>query len=428
MHARRGAINFSHRGHGPATAFPFTEYMKRNAVILLVVAGLSSATFAALQARRDEAASVVTSAVTTRGPIVTTVTATGTVESVSAVQVGTQVSGAIESMSADFNSIVRKGQVLARLEPSLYKSAIEQAQANVQRAQADLERTRVTADDAKAKLGRATELAARELIPRNELDNAQLAYDTAATQIRSSEAALSQARASLRQAQVNLDKTVILSPIDGIVISRNVDVGQTVASSLSAPTLFVIAADLTRMQLNASVDESDMGRIAKGQPVTFSVDAYPTDRFEGVVQQVRLNPVVVNNVVTYTAIVSAPNPELKLKPGMTASLTIEVERRDNVLRAPAAATRFKPSADVQKALGADGAPVKGSAVWTYTDGRAVATPVKFGASDGTWTELVGAPFDEGTALITRVGVAGDAAPRANGGASGNPLMASPQRR
>ena len=399
--------------------------MKRHAAIVIVLAVLIGAAFAAVQARRDDAAPVVTSAAVTRGSIVSMISATGTVESVAAVQVGTQISGAIESLHADFNAIVRKGQVLARLEQSSYRSAIEQAQANVLKAQADLERSRVMLTDTETKLGRARELTARELIPRNDLDTAQLARDTAATQVQSAEATLSQVRASLRQAQVNLEKTIITSPIDGIVISRNVDVGQTVAASLSAPTLFVIAADLSRMRLNASVDESDMGRITQGQAVTFTVDAYPGDSFQGVVEQVRLSPIVANNVVSYTTIVSAPNAELKLKPGMTANLLIEVSRRDNVLRAPAAATRFKPTADVQKALGL--APVKGTAVWTYAENHAVATPVKFGVSDGTWTELVDAPFAEGTPLITRVSTGTETSSRVTPAASGNPLMPAARR-
>ena len=193
--------------------------------------------------------------------------------------------------------------------------------------------------------------------------------------------------------QVNLAKTVITSPIDGVVIARNVDVGQTVAASLSAPTLFVIAADLSQMQLNASIDESDLGQIADGQAVTFRVDAYPAETFRGVVQQVRLNPRGGTNVVTYAAIIDAPNPELKLKPGMTANVTIEVARRDDVLRAPAAALRFKPTAETLKALGAGAAPAgRGAIVWQHTGEGVVPVPVKSGISDGTWTEIVEAPF------------------------------------
>ncbi len=218
------------------------------------------------------------------------------------------------------------------------------------KATAELERARVTADDAESKRKRTAELVERGLLPTNDLDNATLTRDTAVSQVRSADASVKLARASLSQAQVNLSKTVITSPIDGIVISRNVDVGQTVAASLSAPTLFLIAADLSQMQLNASIDESDMAKISRGQRVSFTVDAHPGETFSGTVEQVRLNPVVANNVVTYTTIISAPNAALQLKPGMTANLNIEVDRRDDVLRAPAAATRFKPNSDALKAL------------------------------------------------------------------------------
>ncbi len=224
------------------------------------------------------------------------------------------------------------------------------------------------------------------MIPINELDAAELNRATIESQLRSSGASVTQARASLEQARVNLARTVITSPIDGIVISRNVsrnvDVGQTVAASLSAPTLYLIAADLSQMQLSASIDESDLGQIAEGQPVRFTVDAYPNDTFRGVVKQVRLNPVITSNVVTYAAIVTAPNPEMKLKPGMTASLTIEVARRDDVLRAPAAGCGSAPRRtcwrrSVRAHLQADAALPCGSrpamASWQYRWRRGSAT-------------------------------------------------------
>ena len=403
--------------------------MKRKAAILSV-AVLSTVTLAAFGRGGAAKAPNVTAAPVTRGSIVSVISSTGTLEAVTAVQVGSQVSGAVESLGADFNSIVKKGQVLARLDQSLYRSAIEQAQANVTKAAAELERARVTANDAETKRARAQELAERQLIPKNDLDNATLTRDTAVSQIRSAEASVTQARAALNQAQVNLAKTVITSPIDGIVISRSVDVGQTVAASLSAPTLFVIAADLTRMQLNASIDESDMGRVSKGQTVSFTVDAYAGESFEGRVREVRLNPTITNNVVTYAAIIDAPNPRMKLLPGMTATLNIEVDRRDNVLRVPAAATRFKPTAEVLEAVDAPaGAKSAPGTVWTYIDGQVAAVPVKLGASDGIWTELVDAPFGEGTALITRVVIGDESASSAPATSrSNNPLMGSTPRR
>ena len=325
--------------------------MKRKLSLTLAIVTVTGLSAAAMFARRGNDAPAVTTDVVSRGTILTTVTASGTLEAVDTVQVGTQVSGSIQSLGADFNSIVKKGQVLARLDPSVIQAEIERAKANLLGAEADVERLEVQLSDAETKLNRATELAARQLIATSDLEAAQLTRRTTEAQIKSASAQVTQARATLAQSQVNLQKTVITSPIDGIVISRAVDVGQTVAASLQAPTLFTIAADLKEMQLKASIDESDLGNIKEGQPVTFRVDAYPNDVFRGTVRQVRLNPVLVSNVVTYAAIVSAPNAQLKLKPGMTATLTVEVTRRDNVLRVPNAALRFKPSAAVVAALG-----------------------------------------------------------------------------
>ena len=285
--------------------------MKRKlalAIVMVTVTGLSAA---AMFARRGNDAPVVATDVVSRGTILTTVTANGTLEAVDTVQVGTQVSGSIQSLGADFNSIVKKGQVLARLDPSIIQAEIERAKANLLGAEADVERLNVQLTDADTKLNRARELAARQLIATSDLEAAQLTTRTTEAQIKSASAQVTQARAALSQSQVNLQKTVITSPIDGIVISRSVDVGQTVAASLQAPTLFTIAADLREMQLKASIDESDLGNIREGQAVTFRVDAYPNDVFRGTVQQVRLNPVIESNVVTYAAMVSAPNARVE---------------------------------------------------------------------------------------------------------------------
>ncbi|MGH9372764.1 MAG: efflux RND transporter periplasmic adaptor subunit [Vicinamibacterales bacterium] len=391
------------------------------------VIGAISVTAGALYARRNTDAPVVTAEAVTRGSIVRTVAATGTLEAVTTVEVGTQVSGAIQALQADFNSIVKKGQVLARLDPSLYQSAIEQASANLVRANADLERLKVTLADAQVKRDRARELSARQLIPATELDTAEVNVRSAEAQVRSSAAQVTQAQAALRQAQVNVSKTVIVSPIDGIVIARNVDVGQTVAASLSAPTLFLLAARLDEMQLKANIDESDLGVIREGQEVNFTVDAYPRDTFTGVVRQVRLNPVVEQNVVTYAAIISAPNAALKLKPGMTANVTIEVARRDDVLRVPAAALRFRPTGEVKAALGADGVEANGTVVWAFADGAMRPATVTVGVSDGVYTEVSGEGVPEGTEVVTRVaigeGATATAAPRAS-----SPLMPSGPRR
>jgi len=293
----------------------------------------------------------ITTARVTRGDLSETVGATGTLQAVTTVQVGTQVSGTIQELNADFNSLVRKGQVLARLDPSLIQSQIEQARANLIRAEADLERLRVSLDDAKTKHVRAKELAEKKLIAQTELEAAEVAVRSAEAQLRSQQAGVTQSQASLRQNQVNLAHTVIESPIDGLVISRNVDVGQTVAASMSAPTLFVLAADLTKMQVLASLDESDVGRIRPSQVVRFRVDAFPTDEFMGNVTQVRLQPTTVQNVVTYQTVIDVPNPGLKLKPGMTANVNIEIARRSDVIRVPNSALRFRPTAETFAALG-----------------------------------------------------------------------------
>jgi HlyD family secretion protein len=384
-----------------------------------LVAGLSL-TASVLYARRNTDAPVVTTEAVTRGSIVRNISATGTLQAVTTVEVGTQVSGTIQSLNADFNSIVKKGQLLARLDPSLYQSTIEQARANLVRAEADRDRLNVALADAGVKRDRARELSARQLIPASDLDGAEVDVRSADAQVRSASAQVSQAQASLRQAQVNLEKTVITSPINGIVIARNVDVGQTVAASLSAPTLFVLAGGLDEMQVKANIDESDLGGIKQGQTVHFTVDAYPSETFSGVVEQVRLNPVVEQNVVTYAAIISAPNFELKLKPGMTANATIEVARRDDVLRVPAAAVRFKPSDDLKKTLGAAGVSPKGQTVWEYVDGRLQPISVMLGTSDGVVTEITGG-LSEGTRVVTRI-ASGQTATTTRPSTAASPLM------
>lgn len=325
--------------------------MKRALLILLIVGVIGGAGFAYYTYQKKPAAPTITTAAVTRGDVVDTVGATGTLQAVTTVQVGTQVSGTIQALYADFNSLVKKGQVLARLDPSLFQTQIEQARANLIRAQADLERLKVSLDDARTKLARAQELSGRQLIPATDLETAQVNVRSIEAQIRSSEAQVTQARASLNQNDVNLQHTIIAAPIDGLVISRNVDVGQTVASSLQAPTLFILAADLTQMQVVANLDESDVGRIRPGQHVSFRVDAYPAEAFDGSVSQVRLQPIVQQNVVTYATVIDVPNPALKLKPGMTANVNVEINKRTDVLRVPNAALRFRPTNEIFAALG-----------------------------------------------------------------------------
>src|SRR5437773_5256393 len=337
--------------------------MKR-ALIGLLIVGAIGAGAGAYYIRRGGPEIQVNTAPITRGDIIDAVGATGTLQAVTTVQVGSQVSGNIQWLGADFNSIVKKGQVVARLDPSLFEAQLEQSKANLMqtranlaKAQSDLERTKVQLIDAQQKYTRAKELAARSLLPQSDLDSAKIAVDTAQAMLASQQATVTQAQAAVSQSQasvnknkVNLQHTIITAPIDGIITQRSVDVGQTVAASLQSPTLFIIAADLTKMQVNANIDEADVGRIRPGQHVTFHVDAYPTENFEGTVSQIRLQPVVVSNVTTYGTVIDVPNPQLKLKPGMTANVKVEIAKRTDVLRLPTAALRFRPTPEVFAAL------------------------------------------------------------------------------
>lgn len=319
-------------------------------ILILIVLGAVGGGAAAVYMRNGTPEPVVTTMALSRGDIAETVQATATLEALETVDVGTQVSGVVMELGADYNSIVRKGQIIARLDPSIIQTQIEQARANVTRSETDLERLKIGLADAERKWEQAKQMWDKQLIPKDQLDTADLNVKTQRSQIQSAQAGLVQTRSQLNTQQVNLSHTVIKSPIDGIVISRNVQQGQTVAASMNAPVLYKLAADLTKMRALASIDESDIGRMRPGQSVTFSVDAYPSDRFVGTVEQIRLLPVTVQNVVTYATVITVPNPEYKLKPGMTADVTIEVARRMNVLRAPAAALRFRPTNDMFAAL------------------------------------------------------------------------------
>jgi HlyD family secretion protein len=266
-----------------------------------------------------------------RGAVQVQVRATGQINPVQTVQVGSQVSGILSRIFVDFNSKVKKGDVVAIIDSTFLYASVKESQANLERNQAQL-------NEAKRTYERTKGLFEKSLVSQADLDAAQTAYESAVAQLK-------QAQASLDRANVNLRYSVIRAPIDGVVISRDVDVGQTVAASLQAPKLFSIANDLTRMQVEASVDEADIGQIKEGQSASFTVDAYPEQQFRGTVTQVRLAPVTVQNVVTYTVIVDVPNPELKLRPGMTATISIMVSRRDDVLRIPVLALRFQPTDD-----------------------------------------------------------------------------------
>jgi HlyD family secretion protein len=323
--------------------------------LILVVLAAVIAIFAAFSFNRKTQPQYFTAHVE-RGDIHQVVEATGTINAVITVQVGSQVSGTIDKLFADFNSRVKTNQVIARIEPSLFDGAVLQAKADLENAKANLVAARATLDKAKATATqtkadyeRTVGLAKDGVMSQQQLDLAKANYDTAAAQVSADIAAIAQAeaqvslkKAALEVAQTNLDHTIIHSPIDGTVVARNVDVGQTVAASLQAPTLFTIAQDLTKMQVYAKTDESDVGDIRVGQPVTFKVDAFPKDTFHGRVSQVRMNATMVQNVVTYDTIVDFDNPELKLFPGMTAYVTIPVANATGVLKVPNGALRYKP--------------------------------------------------------------------------------------
>jgi len=335
-----------------------------------------------------------------RGDIRATVTATGTMNAVTTVLVGTQVSGTISRLYVDYNSPVKKGQILAQIDPSTFQAQVDQAKANLLAAQANVQKAEASVIDTKRTLERNKTLFARNLIARSDTDTAETNYLSAEAQLSASKAAVAQTRAALDFAATNLRYTKIISPVDGTVISRSVDVGQTVAASFQTPTLFNIAQDLTRMQIDTSVDEADIGKIKVDQPVEFSVDAYPDITFMGKVSEVRNAPITVQNVVTYDVVVQVGNPDLKLKPGMTANVSIILEDKKGVLRVPNGALRFRPSEKSREKAEQKGpTEQKGAAVWVLEDKTPKRVAVKAGISDGNYTEVLSGDLKEGDGVI-----------------------------
>jgi HlyD family secretion protein len=386
-----------------------------------------------------------------RQTIQKSISATGTLQALTTVQVGTQASGTIAELYADFNTQVKKGQVIARLDTSQFQAQLAQAnaawanaQAGVQSAQsnvlamegavlaaqANVERTQAAVASAQQSYDRTKQLVDYKVAAAVDLQNAEAALNEAAaqkqqavaqvnqaraqaqasrSQVAQAQAQSAQAKAAVDLAQVNLKHAVIEAPIDGVVVARNVDVGQTVAASLQAPVLFLIANDLTRMQVLANIDEADVGQLAPGSEVTFTVDAYPADVFHGKVSQVRLAPQTVQNVVTYTAVIDVPNAELKLKPGMTANVTVVTGKRENVLAIPNSALRFRPPAANAPQEGATkqkqrpNANAPGNArrtVWKVEGEQLTPTRVELGMTDGVNTEVVSGSLAEGDRVAT----------------------------
>lgn len=361
-----------------------------------------------------------------RGNIVVNVSATGTVGAVTTVSVGTQVSGTIQKLFVDYNSKVSKGQVIACIDPAIFNAQVEQSRGNLFAAEANLQKAKVTAADALRTLDRNRRIFADGIISQSEFDAAQTASDMAQAGVQAAKANVTQMRGALNQARTNLDNATIRSPVDGVVISRSVDVGQTVAASLQTPTLFTIAQDLTRMQIETSVDESDISRVRTGQPVTFTVDAYPGARFAGVVTQVRNAPVTVSNVVTYVVVVGVNNRDLRLKPGMTANVSIETMRRERVLMVPAAALRFSPEDAAGKGTQSMGRQTnqdknRQSADKVYVlgpDMKPRQLAVTAGIANDSFVEMVAGGLKKNDTVI--VGVEGDAK-KAVTGAAGGPM-------
>jgi HlyD family secretion protein len=405
-------------------------------IAIVVVVGVLVALFFFKRGKGKGSDQYRTEAVS-QGTISASVSATGTLSAVVTVQVGSQVSGIISKLYADFNSQVKKGQLLAELDPTPFEQTVEQRQADVTKAQVDVANTLLT-------YNRQQRLAQVGLIAQSDLDAAKAAYDGARAEI-------AQARAALLQAQTNLSYTKIYSPIDGQVVARQYDIGQTVAASFSAPTLFTIARDLTKMQVQADVDQSDIGQIKVGEAVQFTVDAYPDQKFGGEISQVRLNATVTQNVITYPVIVEVPNPDLKLRPSMTANVTIRVATVNDALRVPNSALRFRPAtaeakpagspaggAAARAGSGAPGAPragggghrQPGQTVYVYnpaaTDKAAQLRPVQIraGITDGHYTQVLavtsgtlaaGDPVVTGLATVKVDTAAGNRPPQRLGG-------------
>jgi len=357
-----------------------------------------------------------------RGSVISLVTATGTINPVVSVQVGTQVSGMIKSLHADFNSVVKAGDVVATIDPEPFRARRDQAASNLEMAKANLARARTDQAQRKRELDRTKSLLAQQFVSQNDVDVAITNAQGADAQVGVAQAQVKQAEAALNAAELDLKYTTIRSPVNGIVVARNIEVGQTVAASFATPNLFLIALDLTKMQVDTNVSESDIGGIAEGKEATFTVDAYPGIPFSGTIRQVRLAPINVQNVVTYNVVVGVDNQDLRLKPGMTANVSIVVAQKEQVLKVPNAALRFTPPKSDQGEGGAGGTsgearPAKGErggkamqaggasarTIWKQAEnGELVAVPVQVGISDGAATEILNDSLVEGDQVIVGI--------------------------
>ena len=352
-----------------------------------------------------------------RGTIVSLVTATGTINPITTIQVGSQVSGMIESLHADFNSKVTANQVVARIDPFPYQARRDQAVASLANAKAAFDKARIDLAQRRRELDRAKSLIGQQFISQNEVDVALTASEGAVAQLKVTEAAVKQAEAMLQAAELDLKYTVIRSPVDGVVISRLVEVGQRIAASFTIPMLFLIAEDVTKMQVDTNVSEADIGGIAEGKAASFTVDAYPGEQFQGRVRQVRNAPINIQNVVTYDVVVEFENPAFRLKPGMTANVSIVVAKKENILKVPNSALRFTPPRIVRDEQasgrsaksegggrmsggGSSDAATRQLAIWKQGADEALErVPVEMGISDGAYAEISSASINEGDQVI-----------------------------
>ncbi len=364
---------------------------KKKALVIAAVAAIAALAVWLLSGGKKEETITFDTAAVAPANIMNSITATGTIEPVTSVTVGTQVSGIVSKLFVDYNSVVKKGQVIAELDKTNLMSQLNTAKTQLATAQSQL-------NYQTANYKRYKTLFEKGLVAADDFDNAKLSYTQAKEQVAS-------AKEEVQRAQTNLGYATITSPIDGVVLSKSVEEGQTVAASFSTPELFTIAQDLTNMQVVADVDEADIGDVKEGERVSFTVDAYPDDTFEGEVKQVRQEATTTNNVVTYEVVISAPNADLKLKPGLTANVTIYTAERKGVLSVPSKALRFIPQKEtVGKMKIVDAANAKNK-VWTIEGNSIVAHKVNIGMTDGTNTQIVSG-IAEGTKVITGLNVTG----------------------
>ena len=346
-----------------------------------------------------------------RCTITQVVEASGTINPVNTVSVGSTVSGLIKEIYVDYNDVVKKGQILAQIDPANFIAQVQQNQAQINNAQANLQKLQAIANYDQKQYARYKNLYAKNFVAKSELDEKLSTYQSDLAQMNAARAQINQYQASLKTAQTNLGYTKIVAPVDGTVISREIDLGSPVAASFQAPELFTIAQDLTKMQIEVSVSEADIGKVKEGQDVTYTLDGYPDSTFEGKVTQVRLSPTTVSNVVTYTVIVDVNNEDLKLKPGMTANVSIITNKSENVLCVPNMALKFTPDIN--------GPKYKNQGLWILENGRAKRVDIETGASDDSSTEVISKSLGEGMKVI--MGIQGKNSKK-NSNAGGHPPM------